>query len=236
MAARFSDTAKFDFENQAEVDKLKGKLLHYEKEFKIAPGQYRFTLAFSSGGQNFGKLEAPLEVEPRKSGDLALSGIVLSREARPAADLGLSTGVSPMGDSTPLIAQGMQVVPAGSDHFLKAEPAFFYFEVYDPNPAAVSARVRILDRATGTSKWESGLLKLSVPQQGGNLPINTLAAGAYQLEVTATGSSGTRETDCGLRNSVDRVFTGKASLHLSGSTESMDASIKKSLKSGQKPK
>jgi len=191
VAARFSDTAKFDFENQAEVDKLKGKLLHYEKEFKIAPGQYRFTLAFSSGGQNFGKLEAPLEVEPRKPGDLALSGIVLSREARPAADLGLSTGVSPLGDGTPLIAQGMQVIPAGSHQFLKAEPAFFYFEVYDSNPASVNAQVRILDRA-GASKWDSGLQKLSVPQLGGNLPINTLAAGAYQLEVTATGSSGTQ--------------------------------------------
>ena len=192
VAARFSDTAKFDFENQAEVDKTKGKLLHYEKEFKIAPGQYRFTLAFSSGGQNFGKLEAPLEVEPRKPGDLALSAIVLSREARPAADLGLSTSVLPIGDGTPLIAQGMQVIPAGSHRFLKAEPAFFYFEVYDANPASASAQVRILDRATGTSKWDSGLLKLNVPQLGGNLPISTLAAGAYQLEVTAGGSSGTQ--------------------------------------------
>jgi hypothetical protein len=131
-------------------------------------------------------------VDPRKPGDLALSAIVLSREARPAADLGLSTGVSPIGDGTPLIAQGMQVIPAGSRQFLKAEPAFFYFEVYDPNPASLSAQVRILDRATGASKWDSGLLKLSVPQQGGNLPINSLAAGAYQLEVTATGSSGTQ--------------------------------------------
>ena len=89
----------------------------------------------------------------------------------------------------------MQVIPAGSHQFLKTEPAFFYFEVYDANPASVStqvpsAQVRILDRATGVSKWDSGLLKLSVPQQGGNLPINSLAAGAYQLEVTAGSSSG----------------------------------------------
>jgi hypothetical protein len=86
----------------------------------------------------------------------------------------------------------MQVIPAGSHQFLKAEPAFFYFEVYDSNPASVIAQVRILDRATGNSKWDSGLLKMSVPQLGGNLPINSLAAGAYQLEVTANGSSGTR--------------------------------------------
>ncbi|MGA2882164.1 MAG: VWA domain-containing protein [Bryobacteraceae bacterium] len=192
VGARFSDAAKFDFENEAEIEKVKGKSLHYEKEFKVAPGQYRFTLAFSSGGQSFGKLEAPLVVEPRKPEELALSGIVLSKEAHPAADLGLGLGVSATGDGTPLVAQGMQVIPAGSYQFMKSEPAFFYFEIYDSNPASVSAQVRILDRNTAMSKWDSGLLKLSVPQQGGNLPLNTLTAGAYQLEVTAVGSSGVR--------------------------------------------
>jgi hypothetical protein len=191
VGARFSDAVKFDFETQAGIEKLKGKPLHYEKEFKIAPGQYRFTMAFSSGGQNFGKLEAPLDVEPWKAGELTLSGVVLSKEARPAvADLGLGLGVSLAGDRTPLVAQGVQVIPAGSSQFLKSEQAFFYFEVYDANPASVTAQVRILDRATGAPKWDPAPLKLTVPQQGGNLPVSSLAPGSYQLEVTATGSSG----------------------------------------------
>jgi VWFA-related protein len=189
VGARFSDAVKFDFETQAEVDKLKGKYLPYEKEFKIAPGQYRFTMAFSSGGQSFGKLEAPLNLEPRKAGELALSSVVLSKEARPAADLGLSNGVS-IGDQSPLVAQGMQVIPAGSNYFMKSEQAFFYFEVYDANPAPATAQVRILDRATGAPKWDSGPGKLNQSQQGGNLPIGSLAPGSYQLEVTATSSSG----------------------------------------------
>ncbi len=189
VGARFSDAVKFDFETQAEIDKLKGKSLHYEKDFKIAPGQYRFTMAFSSGGQNFGKLEAPLDVQPRKTTDLALSSVALGKEAHPAADLGLGLGVS-IGDQTPLVAQGMQVIPAGSSQFLKSGQAFFYFEVYDSNPASVTAQVRILDRGTGAPKWESGRGKLSVPQQGGGLPINSLAPGSYQLEVTASDASG----------------------------------------------
>jgi hypothetical protein len=53
----------------------------------------------------------------------------------------------------------------------------------------VTAQVRILDR-TGAPKWDSGPGKLSVPQQGGNLPISTLPPGSYQLEVTASDSSG----------------------------------------------
>jgi len=36
------------------------------------------------------------------------------------------------------------------------------------------------------------MLKLSAPQQGGGLPLGSLAPGSYQLEVTATGSSGKR--------------------------------------------
>jgi hypothetical protein len=179
---------KFDFGTQAEIEKLKGKSFHYEKEFKIAPGQYRFTMAFSSGGQSFGKLEAPLNVEPQKAGELDLSSLVLGREARPAADLGLSTGVS-IGDQTPLVAQGVQVIPAGSSQFVKSEQAFFYFEVYDPNPASVTAQLRILDRS-GTPKWDSGPQKLSVPRQGGTLPLSSLAPGPYQLEVTVSDPSG----------------------------------------------
>jgi VWFA-related protein len=188
VGARFSDTVKLDL-TQAEIDKTKGKSLHYEKAFKIAPGQYRLTMAFSSGGQTFGKLEAPLDVEPRKAGELALSSLALGREARPAADLGLGLGVS-IGDQTPLVAQGMQVIPAGSSQFMKSEQAFYYFEVYDSNPASVTAQVRIVDRPAGAPKWDSGMLKLIVPQQGGNLPISSLAPGKYQLEVTASDSSG----------------------------------------------
>jgi VWFA-related protein len=189
VGARFSDAVKFDFETQAEVDKLKGKYLPYAKEFKIAPGQYRFTMAFSSGGQSFGKLEAPLNVDPRKTGELALSSVVLSKEARPAADLGLSLGVS-IGNQTPLVAQGMQVIPAGSNRFSKSEPALFYFEVYDGNPASLTAQVRVLDRATAAPKWDTGMLKLSAPEQGGTVPVNSLAPGSYQLEVTAGDASG----------------------------------------------
>jgi VWFA-related protein len=184
VGARFSDVLKLDLDNQAEVEKLKGKPLHYEKEFKIAPGQYRFAMAFSSGDKNFGKLEVPLVVDPWKAGELALSGLVLSKEVRPANDLGLGLDVSLIGDRTPLIAEGMQVVPSGSSQFKKSESAFFYLEVYGPDAAPLIIHVRVLDRRTGQSGWDSGLSKLSGPHQGGGIPISKLAPGPYQLEVT----------------------------------------------------
>jgi len=187
--ARFSDTLRLDFDSQAQVDGLKGKRVHYEKEFKIAPGRYDFTLAFGSGSESFGKLEMPLAVDARMPGELALSSVALSKETHPSAELGLGLGVS-AGDQTPLVAQGVQVIPSGSSQFMRSQPAFFYFEVYDSNPASVTAQVRILDRTTGAPKWDSGPGKLSVPQQGGNLPISALTPGSYQVEVTATDSAG----------------------------------------------
>lgn len=184
VGARFSDALKVDFDNQTQIEKLKGKPLHYEKEFKIAPGTYTFTMAFSSGGSNFGKLEVPLIVDPWKAGELGLSSLVLSKEVHPASDLGLGLDVSLIGDRTALVAEGMQVVPSGSSQFSKSEPASFYLEVYGPDVASLIVRARVLDRRTGDAEWDSGLSKLSGPHQGGNIPVNALGPGSYQLEVT----------------------------------------------------
>ena len=189
VGARFSDSLRLDPDS-------KGKPLHYEKEFKIVPGNYNFTMAFSSGGESVGKLEMPLTVDTRQPGQLALSGLVLSKEAHPAAELGL--GMAGLVENrTPLIAEGVQIVPSGSTQFTKPEPGFFYFEVYAPDPASLRVGVRVLDKKTGEPKVDMGLLKLTPPKNGGDaipggfkLPIDSLAAGSWELEVTAVDASG----------------------------------------------
>ncbi len=192
VAGRFSDALKLDFDSQAQIEKSKGQPLHYEKEFKIAPGQYRFTIVFSSGGANFGKLEVPLVVDPWKAGELAVSSLALGKETRPATDLNLGPDVALIGDRTPLIAEGIEVVPSGSNQFAKSQPVFFYLEVYAPNAAPQAVRVRILDRRTGEPQWNSGLMKPSGPHQGGTIPVDSLAPGSYQLEVTI-GNQGDKQ-------------------------------------------
>jgi VWFA-related protein len=196
VGARFSDALKFDFDTQAQIENLKAKPVHYEKEFKIAPGRYNFALAIGSGGESFGKLEMPLAVDARVPGELAMSGLALSRETHPAAELGL--GGSLIEDRTPLIAENMEVIPSGSNQFTKSESGFVYLEVYTTDPAAVRMRLRVVDRKTGEAKSDSGPLKLSLPKNqngdaipaGSRLPINELAAGSYQLEVTAEDAAG----------------------------------------------
>jgi hypothetical protein len=204
IGARVSDTLKLDFDNQAEVEKLKGAPVHFEKEFKILPGEYNFTLTFGQAGASFGKIELPLAVEPWNGSELAVSAVALSRETHPAADLGLVSSL--VEDRTPLIAQGAEFIPSGSNQFAKSDPGFFYLEVYDHDPASVSVHVRVLERKTGESKWDSGVTKLPLQGNAGrvaipagaSLQLKTLAAGAYQLEITAsdpTGKQVRRTTD-----------------------------------------
>ena len=83
VGARFSDALKYDFDSEAQVQNLRAKPLHYEKQFKIAPGRYNFAIAFGSGSENFGKLEMPWTVDARMPGELALGSLALSRETHP---------------------------------------------------------------------------------------------------------------------------------------------------------
>jgi VWFA-related protein len=192
VAARFSDIVKRDFDNKQELDKWKEKPLHYEKEFKIIPGHYSLTVVFSSSGASFGKVETPLAVAAYDRGQLAISGLVLSREVRPASELGLEASLIDGG--TPLIAGGMQVTPTGSNAFTTSEQAFCYFEVYTPGAVdAATIHLRIVESKTGAVKWDGGDARLDPPTGsksaipvGLSVPIASLPSGSYQLEVTAT--------------------------------------------------
>ena len=201
ISARFSDVVKREFENQQELDQWKQTPLHYEKEFKIVPGQYRLSVVFTSGGTSFGKAEAPLAVDPYFRGEFAISGIALGSQIRPAANLGLE--VSLTGEAAPLIAGDRQIVPAGSNSFAKPESAYCYFEVYSTRAAEpASVHPRILDRTTGAVKWDGGSANVGPAADGSavipvglSLPIASLPPGSYLLDVSATdGEANARRT------------------------------------------
>jgi VWFA-related protein len=197
VEARFSDAVKLDFENQAQIDNLKDHPVHYEKEFKIAPGHYTFTLALGQGETNFGKVEAPLVIEPW-AGEFALSSLVLSKQTQLSAGLGLSLAE----DRTPLVADGFQLIPSGSHQFRSSEPGFVYFEIYGPDADSAHVQMRVLDPKSGEAKWDSGILRLPTSENGAKaamipagapLPLSKLAPGSYTLEVSAEIGGMTRK-------------------------------------------
>jgi hypothetical protein len=197
VAARFSDIVKRDFDNKQELDQWleqgKAKPLHFEKEFKIIPGQYKLTVVFSSGGASFGKVETPLTVPAYDRSQFAISGLALGKEVRPASELGLEASL--IDEGTPLIAGGMQLIPTGSNAFAASAQAFCYFEVYTPDPASI--HLRVAESKTGAQKWDGGVAKLDPPAGGKSMipvglsvPIASLPSVSYQLEVTATDGAG----------------------------------------------
>jgi hypothetical protein len=208
VAARFSDTVKLDFDTQKQADEFLKTPYHYVNQFRIGPGQYNFRVAFSSessGPQGFGKVDVPLAVEPWNGQTLSMSGIALSHDSHPVADLAAGLDGSLLEGQRPLIAKGTEVVPTGTSQFHAGEPGFVYFEVYEPQLAktdaqlpVVGVRTRVLDRATGQQKIDSGVKTVGSFMHPGNstvpvmspLPTAGLPAGHYKLEVSVMHTTG----------------------------------------------
>ncbi len=199
--ARFSDIVKLEFDTQAEVDQFKRKLYRYENQFDIAPGDYKLAIALGAGGENFGRLETPLSVEPYKT-DFSISGIALSHEFHPAAQSSAGLDEFLIDDRKKLIAGDAEIVAAGSHKIPASGPGGMFLEIYDPllktDPQLVIAfQMRVLDKASNAVKADTGMLRLDLSgKQGGgvplglNLPMKDLAPGAYVLEFEALNSAG----------------------------------------------
>ncbi len=205
VGARFSDTLNIDFEDKKLMEAFKEQPMHYENQFDVASGKYNLKVVFSSGGQSFGKLEMPLVVDSYDGKQFSMSGVALSKQVRKASDLGTGLDSLLLEDRVPLIADGMQLVPYGSNHFKKTDFAAFYVELYEPllasstqtTPPVVAFDLRVLD-AKGDQKVDTGLLRVTLPTQKGNpmipvaakIPTDTLTPGAYKVEIKALDDAG----------------------------------------------
>jgi len=104
----------------------------------------------------------------------------------------------------------VQIIPFGSNKFSKAGPVLFYTEVYEPlllnpdpkNKPVVGLQIRVLDRKTKEQKFSTGLMRLDMSGVTDNptiplaekIPLDTIAAGQYTVEVQARDSEGKQAT------------------------------------------
>jgi len=203
VAARFSDTMKFDFDSSKEADKFKTNPLHYENQFDVMSGSYTLKVAFDSGGDNFGKVETPLQINNYDGKQFAVSGLALSTKYVPTSQVDAGMDAILLEGRSPLVAGNMQFTPTGSAHFSRNDPLVMYFEVYEPllteeKPPQVGAQVRIIDSKTGEQKVDSGAVAITnyirpgspVVAAGMKVPVQTLTSGVYKVEVKALDSAG----------------------------------------------
>jgi VWFA-related protein len=205
VGARFSDSVKLDFEGKAQADAFKGSTYHYENQFDVASGKYTLKVAFSSGGDSFGKVEIPLNVEAYDGKSFMMSGLALSLKYGPAASMGGALDSALIEDRTPLITHGVQVIPSGTNQFKKGQTPVVFMEIYEPlelqtpPPAelAVALQILILDPQTSAPKADSGLFRIPMPEKPGNpvisfatkIPSEAIEPGSYVLQVKAFDSA-----------------------------------------------
>lgn len=201
IAARFSDTANFDFDGKKEVEQFQKQPFRYESQFGIACGQYNLKVVFSSGNDSFGKLEAPLVIDPYQGKEFSISGVALSNSIRRAADISGDLDGQLLEDRTPLLVQGIQISPSATNHFKKTDTAAIYAEVYepllkDPKPPEVAYELIVVDLKTGQEKLHVGDRTPKgkdgdpVIPLGLKLPVGSLTSGAYRVDLRAVDSVG----------------------------------------------
>jgi hypothetical protein len=201
VAARFTDTAKFPFDNRQQFDDFVRQPLRYSHQLRVAPGNYKFKLVFRCAKDRIGVVEVPLVVDLFDPAQLAMSSIALSRDVQPislaAAQAEFDAG------KRPLIFHGKRFAVAGNAVFSKAGIGEAYFEVYEPpakgtDPLKLTMRLRLFDAPTNQQNADSGDVDLTALFKPGDravpvglkLPVAILAAGAYRAEITVKDSAG----------------------------------------------
>ncbi len=203
VGGRFSDAVDLDFDTKDQMKDFLKKPFLYENQFELAPGQYKLTVVFSSGGENFGKVETPLTIDPYDGKEFSLSAVALSREMRRYGEGDTTLDTELLQDYKPLVTQGIEVIPAASNRFKKSDPTAVYVEAYDPlltgpKPPKIGLEIKIIDRKTGEMKVDAGVTDTSGSVKAGNpvvplglkLPTDRLPPGSYRVDLVAIDSAG----------------------------------------------
>jgi VWFA-related protein len=202
VAARFSDAVKLDMEKKDLKEFSKGPF-KYQNTFNIAPGKYTLKLVLGAGGEKFAKYETPLIIAPFDGKQLGISGPALSDDFRPVNQLVASLDSQLLEDQTPLLCRGMEVFPQPGNRFQHGEKVAFYVEVFEPGmQTAFAPRVGVLfnivNSKTNQQVYSSNTILVDTFARSGNplipvmheIPIDSLQAGEYRLEVRARNSAG----------------------------------------------
>jgi len=200
IAARFSDTENFDFDEKKELDDFQKKPFHYENQFNVASGKYNLKVVFSSGNESFGKQNLSLVIDPYDGKQFSMSGVALSNDVRRLADMSTALDSELLADRTPLMVQGVQVIPSACNRFKKTDSPAVYAEIYaplllGPNPPELAVELIVMDRKTGQTKVDNGSKAevqagSSVVPVGIKLPIASLEPGSYRVALRALDSAG----------------------------------------------
>jgi hypothetical protein len=113
---------------------LAGKQILYQSGVTLPPGRFAVKVIVRENESGLtGSFEAPIVVPELKQAPLKVSSVVLSTQVQPA-----SRGRS----ESPLVRDGVQLLPNLTHIVGRDQKLFFYFEVYDPAADGAATDVR----------------------------------------------------------------------------------------------
>jgi VWFA-related protein len=196
VGARFSDKVVLNLEHD-DWKELTKQPYRYQNQFDAVPGTYKLTVILTAGGEDFGKFEQALKIDPYDGKKLTLGGVVLSCNVQRADAIPTDIDASLLEDRTPLVVKGMQINPSARYQFKKSEHLVLYSEVYEPLlrseiPLKVATGYRIFDKSN-KEVFFSGAIPMDEYIQKGNsvvpfgLKVETkdLPPGDYRLVLLA---------------------------------------------------
>ena len=176
---------------QQQLEAMGQRTFHRENQIQMATGEYKLKIVYRAAENKFGKMEIPLSIDAYDGKEFTLSALALSNDIRTAPAPALGSALAE--DQTPLIAEGLLIVPSGSNRFRQGDRAVLYAEAYEaPFPEAappdVAVILKIKDRKSGAEKDNSGPIKVSGPglwdrtkvKVGLRLPLEKIGPGAYE--------------------------------------------------------
>jgi hypothetical protein len=204
IGARFSDTVNLDLDKD-EWKQFTQNPYRYQNQFDATPGAYKLTVVLSAGSDAFGKFETPLQIDAYDGKHFVLGGVALTASAQRVGDIPTSLDAALLEDRTPLVVQGFQIMPSGTNRFKRDENVIVYSEIYEPlltsaDPPKIGLGYRILDRATKKEVMFTGVVAADAYIHKGNpvvpvgLKVNVkdLTPGAYCLVFQAVDGAGNK--------------------------------------------
>jgi hypothetical protein len=162
-------------------------------------------VVLSAGGDAFGKFESPLQIDAYDGKKLTLGGLVLTNSVQAIGQISTGLDAALLEDRTPLVVQGMQIIPSGTNRFRKSDNVVLYSEVYEPllsseKPPIVGVGYTLVNRITEKEAFKSGAIRCDSFIQKGNtvipiglkVPVKDVPEGSYRLIFEAIDNAGNR--------------------------------------------
>ena len=210
IGARFNDTVNLDLDKDEWKDFAKSPY-RYQNQFDAAAGTYKLTIVLSAGssGDTFGKFETPLTIDPYDGKHFTLGGVVLTNNAQRISDIPSGVDSILLEDRTPLVVQGMQLVPSATNRFKRSDNVIVYTEIYEPSLAVpdsntrVGFAYRVYERASNKEMFSTGLQAADGFVHKGNpvipaglmVKVKDLPPGGYRLVLQAADNAGNHAPD-----------------------------------------